>query len=102
MAALRPATLKRIARTCITAIRPSIFLAGSACHDLQRITRQGLLQGCSSVPRRAHPDIMFLGGTKDHRHRLLMSRLHDSIGRACQEGIDQVLAVDRVWFSARL
>jgi Phage integrase family len=76
--------------------RRLIFLVFTAHHDLQRIVRQRSLQCLCLIPRRAHPDLAFLVGRQDHRHRLGMDRLDDRVRRGRQKAVDEVRAGDRL------
>jgi hypothetical protein len=72
----------------------------AARNDLQRIIGQWPLQCFCLIPRRAHPDVAFLIGRKDDRHRLGMYRLDDRVRRRRQETVDEVRAGDRLGLGA--
>jgi hypothetical protein len=65
-----------------------ILLLRSTQHLGQPVVGQGFLQRSRLVPRRAHPNIVFFGRHKDHRHGFGVNRRNDGIGWARQEGIN--------------
>ena len=67
---------------------PDVEKHNAAHHDLERIVRQWPLQRLGLVPRRAHPNVPFLIGGKDHGHCLRMDRLDHGIRCGREKSVD--------------